>query len=94
VDGNGRAPCNGCVSKEGQCRWEEVKDDLLFMAQELEDTGSTNNKIRFQLYRQYNFLTHGSGTTALRNLLAARNTSRKNTPMKPTRASRRRNDVY
>jgi hypothetical protein len=31
------------------------------MAQELEDTGSTKNKIRFQLYRQYNFLTHGSG---------------------------------
>jgi hypothetical protein len=61
LDCDGRAPCNACVSNEGQCRWEEVKDDLLSMAQELEDTGSTSNQIRFNLYRHYNFLTHGSG---------------------------------
>jgi hypothetical protein len=61
VDGNGRAPCDGCISKEGQCRWEEIKDELLPMAQELEKNGSKKSQIRFSLYKQYNYLTHGAG---------------------------------
>ena len=61
VDGKNRKACSGCVNDEGWCHWEEVKDDLLSLAQELEEAGYPSKQIRYSLYRQYNNLTYGPG---------------------------------
>lgn len=61
VDGKGRAPCDGCIKNKGWYRWDQVKKELITHGQKYQLLGHPNDALRYQLYKQYNLVTHGGG---------------------------------